>query len=451
MRQTRVVVAGSANMDLVGTAAFGVTLKARIAAAGVDTSQLRVVYGTSGFALVMVNAEGENVVLVTPGANAAFTGLTEGELAVVRAADVLVAQLEIPVETVTEAALAARAAGTRVVLNASPARRVPGDLLAAVDLLVVNETEARTLTGQGREDPAALLALAPRAVLTLGRDGAWYVERGAAAAHVPAVKVDVVDSTAAGDAFTAALAVAWGEGRDLVDAVRWAAAAGAACTPARRLRGAAPPGRDRRAVRPAGLTARARRGSAGVVGQLLAGRAMPSSVRRAGQRRPAPGSPVLAVLLHRALHRPVDLPEPQGVRRAQQHLLPAVVLHPQLVHPAAPLVRPVEPAQRHLQERDQGQRADRARGQHEQGQRPVAPVLRRPGERHHADQGHQRGQRQQQHQHAPAQHPAPYGECGAAARVPDVRDVRDSDGLAARPDRLGGHLHRVVPVIEGHH
>ncbi|WBB82066.1 ribokinase [Micromonospora sp. WMMD882] len=275
MPQTRVVVVGSANMDLVGAAptlprpgetvlgsdfvmvpggkganqavaaaragascaflgaigsdAFGVTLRARITAAGVDTRHLRVSYGTSGVALIMVDAEGENTILVAPGANATLTGLTEDELTCVREADVLVAQLEIPVETVTTAALAARAAGTRVVVNAAPARQVPAELLAAVDVLVVNEVEARALTGRGREDPRALLELVPRAVLTLGGQGAWYVDRDGAHEHVPAFVVDVVDSTAAGDAFTAALAVGWGEGRDLPDAVRWAAAAGAAC------------------------------------------------------------------------------------------------------------------------------------------------------------------------------------------------------------------------------
>ncbi|GGM22367.1 ribokinase [Micromonospora sonchi] len=275
MRQPRVVVVGSANMDLVATApalprpgetmlgtdfvmvaggkganqaiaatragadcsflgaigsdSFGVTLRARITAAGVDTSQLRVTYGASGVALVMVNAEGENAILVTPGANASLTALTEPELAVVRDADVLVAQLEIPVETVTEAAVAARAAGTRVVLNAAPAVPLPPELLAAVDLLVVNENEAQAYTGRGREDPYALLDLVPRAVLTLGAQGAWYGDRDGTTVHVPAVPVETVDSTAAGDAFTGALAVAWGEGRDMVDAVRWAAAAGAVC------------------------------------------------------------------------------------------------------------------------------------------------------------------------------------------------------------------------------
>ncbi|GIM83247.1 ribokinase [Salinispora arenicola] len=273
MPQTRVVVVGSANMDLVATApalpqpgetllgadfvmvpggkganqaiaaaragadctflgaigsdAFGVTLRARITAAGVDTGHLRVAYGASGVALVMVNAEGENAIVVSPGANATMTGLTEPELTAVREADVLVAQLEIPVETVTEAAVVARAAGTRVVLNAAPARTVPPELFAATDVLVVNESEALAFTGRG--EPQALLELTPRAVLTLGMSGAWYGDRDGECVRVPAVPVEAVDSTAAGDAFSAALAVGWGEGRDLVDAVRWATAAGAAC------------------------------------------------------------------------------------------------------------------------------------------------------------------------------------------------------------------------------
>ncbi|WP_433461136.1 ribokinase [Micromonospora sp. CA-248212] len=216
-------------LGAIGSDAFGVTLRARITAAGVDTGHLRVAYGTSGVALVMVNGQGENAIVVTPGANDALVGLTEEELVAVREADVLVAQLEIPVRTVTAAALAARAAGTRVVLNAAPARDLPPELFEAVDLLVVNEGEAQAFTGRGRDYPRALLDLVPRAVLTLGDAGAWYVDREGVEVHVPAVRVDVVDSTAAGDAFTAALAVGWGEGRDVVDAVRWAAAAGAAC------------------------------------------------------------------------------------------------------------------------------------------------------------------------------------------------------------------------------
>jgi ribokinase len=216
-------------LGAIGSDSFGVTLKARIAASGVDTGQLRVVYGASGVAVVTVDARGENTVVVAPGANAAFTALTEPELSAVRRADVLVTQLEIPIETVLEAAHAARAAGTWVVLNAAPARDLPAELLDAVDLLVVNEGEARAISGTGRENPAALLAAVPRAVLTLGADGAWYGDRAGTAVHIPGFPVDAVDSTGAGDAFTGALAVAWGEGRELVESVRWACAAGAAC------------------------------------------------------------------------------------------------------------------------------------------------------------------------------------------------------------------------------
>jgi ribokinase len=219
--------ASSTFLGAIGSDSFGVTLRARITASGVDTSLIRVVYGASGVAVIMVDAEGENSIVVTPGANAALTALTEPELAAVRDADVMVAQLEIPVETVTQAAAAAGAAGTRVMLNAAPARPLPPPLLDAIDLLVVNEVEARAISGG--DDFRGLLSAVPRVVVTLGDDGAWYADRDGTHSHIPAVKVPAVDSTAAGDAFTGALAVAWGEGRDLVEAVRWACAAGAAC------------------------------------------------------------------------------------------------------------------------------------------------------------------------------------------------------------------------------
>jgi ribokinase len=272
---TRIVVVGSANMDLVGTAArlpqpgetllgddfvmgpggkganqaiaavragasctflgaigsdeFGVTLKARLRASGVDTAHVRVAYGTSGVAVINVDRAGENTIVVIPGANASFVGLTEDEIAVIADADVLVCQLEIPVETVTVAARVAREAGTRVVLNAAPASPLPQELLDNVDVLIVNEGEARAITGASRDDTASLLTVVPRAVMTLGGAGAWYGDRDGASERIPPVPVKVVDSTAAGDAFTGAFAVAWGEGRDVLEAVRWANAAGAAC------------------------------------------------------------------------------------------------------------------------------------------------------------------------------------------------------------------------------
>jgi ribokinase len=270
----RIVVAGSANMDLVGIAprlpapgetvlgddflmmpggkganqaiaaaraggdavflgaigsdAFGVTLNARIRAAGVDTAHIRTSYGASGVAVIMVDRAGENSILVAPGANNTFTALTPVEEQIIAGGDVLLCQQEIPAATVTAACRAARAGGTRTILNAAPARELPADLLANVDLLVVNETEAQAITG-GAMEMSALLALVPRVVLTLGSAGARYAERDGRDEQVAAFRVDATDTTAAGDAFTGALAVAWGEGRDLVDAVRWANAAGAAC------------------------------------------------------------------------------------------------------------------------------------------------------------------------------------------------------------------------------
>jgi ribokinase len=217
-------------LGAIGSDAFGVSLNARLAAAGVDTAHLRTSYGVSGVAVIMVDRAGENSILVAPGANYTFTGLSAAEEGVVAGGDVLLCQLEIPIETVTAATAAARAGGTRTILNAAPARDLPPELLANVDLLVVNEVEAQTITHKAdKPEISGLLELVPRVVLTLGGAGARYADREGRDEHVHPFPVEAADTTAAGDAFTGALAVAWGEGRDLVEAVRWANAAGAAC------------------------------------------------------------------------------------------------------------------------------------------------------------------------------------------------------------------------------
>jgi ribokinase len=216
-------------LGAIGSDAFGVTINARLTASGVDMRHVRTSYGTSGVAVIMVDHAGENSILVSPGANNTFTRLTAAERAAIAAGDVLLCQQEIPPETVLAAARAARAGGTRVVLNAAPARELAPELQEVVDLLVVNEVEAQAITGRAEPDMAALLKVVPRAVLTLGGEGALYADRNGRSERIPPYRVEVVDTTAAGDAFTGALAVAWGEGRDLVGAVRWACAAGAAC------------------------------------------------------------------------------------------------------------------------------------------------------------------------------------------------------------------------------
>src|SRR3954464_7308487 len=118
----------------VGTDAFGDTLRAALRSGGGDDQRVRVSPGPSGVALIVVDGGGENTIVVAPGANATLTALGDADRAAIAAADALVCQLEIPVETVAAAARTARAAGVPVVLNAAPARGLPPDLLAAVDV-----------------------------------------------------------------------------------------------------------------------------------------------------------------------------------------------------------------------------------------------------------------------------------------------------------------------------
>lgn len=207
----------------VGDDAFGAEMRAGLAADGIDFSHVRTMPGASGTALIAVDGRGENTIIVEPGANALLVGLTAADLQAVRAAAVLVLQLEIPLETVMEAADAASAAGTTVLLNAAPIRDLPDDLLARLDILVVNEHEAAQL--EAARPDVALTDLVPVVVVTLGADGAVLRSRGADEVRALAPSVTAVDATGAGDTFCGALAAALAEGQDVESAMRFAVVA----------------------------------------------------------------------------------------------------------------------------------------------------------------------------------------------------------------------------------
>ncbi|HLL33633.1 MAG TPA: ribokinase, partial [Streptomyces sp.] len=188
----------------------------------------------TGVALITVDPSGDNSIVVSPGANGRLTPddiRAAGSL--FHASRVVSAQLEIPLETVVEV-VRNLSPDSRFVLNPSPPRPLPTEVLAACDPLIVNEHEAKVLLGEAKvsEEPEdwarLLLAKGPRSVVvTLGAAGA-LVASSDGVARVPSVQVEAVDTTGAGDAFTAALAWRLGAGEPLAEAAAYAARVGAA-------------------------------------------------------------------------------------------------------------------------------------------------------------------------------------------------------------------------------
>ena len=193
----------------VGDDPFAEEALAGLREAGVDIGSVGRATAPTGVALILVDRAGENVIVVAPGANGTLTAAEVGSVN----ADAVLCQLEIPDEAI---AAAARAASGLFCLNAAPARPVPVEVLGRADLVVVNRYELEALPE------------APRlAALTLGADGAVLLEDGDEVARASPPRVDAVDGTAAGDAFTACLLVSLLEGRDREEALGRACAAGA--------------------------------------------------------------------------------------------------------------------------------------------------------------------------------------------------------------------------------
>jgi ribokinase len=221
-------------LGAVGADAHGELLTGSLRRAGADVDGVRLIDGVAtGTAMITVNADGENTIVVSPGANDRLT--TDD----VRGSDafsgrgVLGLCLEIDTSVVLAAAQRAGADGATVLLNLSPYAEVPEELLAATDVLLVNEHEASTLLGVDVEsvDAAEVASRLAgrgirRAVVTRGSEGALVFDDGESAT-VPAVPVTAVDTTGCGDAFMGALALRLAAGDALVQAAAFAAAVGA--------------------------------------------------------------------------------------------------------------------------------------------------------------------------------------------------------------------------------
>jgi ribokinase len=202
-----------------------VALLRELEAAGVDTTSVRTSPSRTGSAYVIVDDAGENQIVVDAGANADLRDLQLHELELLAASRVVLCQLEVPIDTVVAAVEHGRASGAITIVNAAPAARLPDALTSALDVLVVNATEAREVGDRAttvEEALTALVARVPTVIVTLGAGGAVVATRAAGIVEVPAVAArSVLDTTGAGDTFCGALAAAIARGQQSVEATRW--------------------------------------------------------------------------------------------------------------------------------------------------------------------------------------------------------------------------------------
>ena len=212
----------------LGSDVYATPLEASLQQAGVSLHIKRSSDQPTGTAFICVSDDAENAITVAPGANAT---LGPEDLPTLQGVTHLLMQLEIPVESVTAYALAARAQGVQVVLNAAPACPLPAELLAALDILIVNEGELALMAAHQGTVKACLERLqVPCVVVTLGHHGCC-ARRGSDFFFVPAFEVQPLDTTGAGDTFCGALVAALCQGDPLAQALVHASAAGAlACT-----------------------------------------------------------------------------------------------------------------------------------------------------------------------------------------------------------------------------
>ncbi|ALI05404.1 MULTISPECIES: ribokinase [Pseudomonas] len=220
----------------VGDDAYGEQLRGALLAEGIDCQAVRVEQGSSGVALIVVDDNSQNAIVIVAGANGALTAeVLDGVDDVLQSADVIICQLEVPDATVGHALKRGRALGKIVILNPAPASHaLPADWYACIDYLIPNESEAAVLSGlavdslETAEAAAAHLiaAGAGKVIVTLGAQGLMFAN-GASFEHFPAPRVKAVDTTAAGDTFVGGFAAALACGKSEVDAIRFGQVAAA--------------------------------------------------------------------------------------------------------------------------------------------------------------------------------------------------------------------------------
>lgn len=220
----------------VGNDAFGSQLLSSLNSDGIETGFVKTVSeAATGIASITLS-QGENSIVVVAGANArCLPEDIDRHKEAIERADVVLLQLEIPLETVVHAAKVAKQLGKTVVLNPAPARELPDELLSCVDVLIPNEFELALLSGVTIDDDQRLeLAMqqlldkgVQTVITTLGSQGSVFLERGETLGRVASCKVQAVDTTGAGDCFNAAFAFAMASGKPLPEAISFASKAAA--------------------------------------------------------------------------------------------------------------------------------------------------------------------------------------------------------------------------------
>jgi ribokinase len=220
----------------VGSDAYGEELRGALLAEQIDCQAVSTVEGSSGVALIVVDDNSQNAIVIVAGANGALTPPVIDQFdAVLQAADVIICQLEVPDATVGHALKRGRELGKIVILNPAPASHpLPADWYASIDYLIPNESEASALSGlpvdslETAETAATrLIALgAGKVIITLGAQGSMFAN-GTGFEHFPAPTVKAVDTTAAGDTFVGGFAAALASGKTEAEAIRFGQVAAA--------------------------------------------------------------------------------------------------------------------------------------------------------------------------------------------------------------------------------